>query len=126
MSEQRSSTSRRAGTQRFTPAFKPGAEVRADVEDDAVRLDRARGVDGRAHRRTALGVDRPVLRRQVAEIERVDEHRADVRFLAPLSEPGEILFRVLGEAPHARALREELYGVGADLDRVVEGALDSS
>ncbi len=54
----------------------------------------------------------------------MDEHGADARFLAPLAEPGEILLRVLGEAPHARALREELYGVGADLDSVVEGALD--
>ena len=52
------------------------------------------------------------------------EHRADARLRAPLAEPGEILLGVLGEAPHARALREELHGVGADLDRVVERALD--
>ena len=44
------------------------------------------------------------------------EHGADARLGAPLAEAGEILLGVLGKAPHARALREELYGVGADLD----------
>ena len=101
-----------------------GAEVGADMEDDPVCLDCTGRVDGRVHRRAALAVDRPVLRREVAEVERVDEHRADARFLAPLPEPREILLRVLGEAPHPRALREELYRVGADVDSVVEGALD--
>ena len=100
------------------------AEVRADVEDDAVCLDRARGSHVERIVVDALAVDRLVGARQVAEVERVDEHRADARFLAPLAEAGEILFRMLGEAPHARALREELYGVGADLDSAVEGALD--
>ena len=54
------------------------------------------------------------------------EHGADLRLLALLAEAGEILLRVLGEAPRARALREELHGVGADLDRPVERALDPS
>ena len=126
-SEQRSSTSRRAGTQRFDARFQAGAEVRADVEDDAVRLDRdTRHRRSSASSSTALAVDRPVVRRQVAEVERVHEHRADARFRAPFAEAGEILLGVLGEAPRARALREELHRVGADLDRAVERALDPS
>ena len=36
----------------------------------------------------------------------------------------EVLLGVLGEPPRARALGEELHGVGADLDRPVERALD--
>ena len=113
-----------AGTQRSTPAFKPGAEVRADVEDDAVGLDRAGRVDGRAHRRAALAVDRLVRRREVAEVERVHEHGADPGLGSPLAEAREILLGVLGEAPRARALGEELHRVGADLGRPVERALD--
>ena len=54
------------------------------------------------------------------------EHRADAGFGTPLAEAGEILLGVLGEAPRARALREELHRVGADLDRAVERALDPS
>ena len=52
------------------------------------------------------------------------EHGADPRLGATLAEAGEILLGMLGEAPRARALREQLHGVGADLDRPVERALD--
>ena len=52
------------------------------------------------------------------------EDGADPRLGAPLAEAREILLRMLGEVPRARALREELHGVRADLDRPVERALD--
>ncbi len=39
------------------PGSKPGAEMRADVEDDAVGVDRARGIDGRLQRGDRLLVD---------------------------------------------------------------------
>ncbi len=125
-SEQRSSTSRSAGHRALDARLQAGAQVRADVEDDPVRPDRAGRVDGRAHRRAALAVDRPVLRGEVAEVERVHEHRTELRFLAPLAEAGEVFLRVLGKPPRARALREELHGVCPDLDRPVERALDPS
>ena len=54
------------------------------------------------------------------------EHGADPRLVPLLAEAREILLRVLGEPPRARALREELYGVGADLGGPVERALDPS
>ena len=58
-----------------------GPEVRADVEDDPVRLDRAGRVDGRAHRVDALRVDRVVRGGEVDEVERVDES-GDARLFA--------------------------------------------
>ena len=52
------------------------------------------------------------------------EHGADPRLGAPLAEAREILLGVLGEVPRARALREQLHRVGADLGRPVERPLD--
>ena len=59
------------------PGLEAGAEVRADVEDDAVGLDRARRVDGVAHRLDRLLVDHVVGRGEVAEVERVADDAAD-------------------------------------------------
>ena len=98
------------------PGLEAGPEVRADVEDDAVRLDRARGVDGGAHRLEALAEDGLVGRGQVAEVQRMHEHRADARLGALLTEAGEVFLRVYREAPRTRALGEELHRVGPDLD----------
>ena len=63
-------------------------------------------------------------RGEIAEVERVHEDGADPRLGAPLAEAREVLLGVLGKVPPARALREELHRVGADLDRPVERALD--
>jgi hypothetical protein len=63
-----------------------GAEMRADVEDDRVGLDRARDVDRRAHRRDRLVVDL-VRRGEVAEVERVARDAADTRLRAARLEP---------------------------------------
>ena len=100
------------------------AEMRSDVEDDAVGFDRAGGVDRRPHRLEALAEDDLVRRGEIAEVERVHEHGADPRLCPPLAEAGEILLGMHGEAPHPRALSEELHRVGADLDCPVERALD--
>ena len=53
------------------------AEVRADVEDDAVGADPARDLHRVAHRRDGLLVDGVVGRGEVAEVERVAEDAAD-------------------------------------------------
>ena len=54
---QRSRISRERAARAVEPGLEAGAEVRADVEDDAVGLDRARRVDRRAQRRDRLLVD---------------------------------------------------------------------
>ena len=125
VSEQRSSTCSSAGTQRSSP----GLEARrrgASRRGRRRRPPRSRRPCRRSRRMVcdALVVDRVVRRREVAEVERVHEHRADARLGAPLAEAREVVRGVLGEAPRARALREELHRVGADLDRAVERLLD--
>ena len=56
----------------------------------------------------------------------MDECRADtsrLAFLAKRLEQGRV---VVGKAPGAVGLREELEGVGADLESAVDGALDAA
>ena len=50
------------------------------------------------------------------------ERGADARLAAALAEALEVRRVVVGEAPRARALHEELHGVGADLLGPVERA----
>src|SRR5580765_2307493 len=102
-----------------------GAEMRADVEDDPIRLDRTGCVDGRPHRLDALRVDRVVRSGKVDEVESVDED-AEARFLALRSEGLEV-GRVVGrETPGPWALREQLARLGAHRDPVAERLLDPS
>src|SRR6266540_4088597 len=58
-----------------------GAEMRAHVEDDGVRLDRACRIDGGTHRLDALGIDRVVRSAEIHEVERV-YGRKQARLLA--------------------------------------------
>ena len=70
----------RLGQRRRDPldrGLEPRAQVRADVEDDGLGLDRAGGVDGRAQRGDALLVEVVLRAREVDEVERVDEDAAD-------------------------------------------------
>ena len=93
----------------------PLPEVRADVEHDPVRADRARRLQRRLHRRDGLLVHVPVGPRQVDEVERVTDDRAHARLLATCAEPCDLLLGVLGGLPHPRALREDLDCVAAEL-----------
>ena len=100
--------------------------MRADVEDDAVGADRARDVDGGAHRRNRLLVDRVVGRGEVAQVEGVTDDAAD-RVLGSLRpERVDRLRLVIRRPPHARALREHLHAVAAHrrdpVDRCVDAA----
>ena len=52
------------------------------------------------------------------------EHRPDPELVAALAKARQILLRMLRELPPARALGEELHGIGSDLGRAVESALD--
>src|SRR5205085_6755334 len=63
-----------------------GAEVRADVEDDRVGLDRAPDLDRVLERRDRLVVERVVRAREVDEVEGVADDGADPGLRAPLLE----------------------------------------
>ena len=65
------------GGDALEPGVEPGAEVRADVEDDRVGLDRVRRLERRAQRRDRALVDRVVGGGEVAEVERVADDAAD-------------------------------------------------
>ncbi len=104
--------------------LEPGAEVRAHVEDDGLGLDRTRGVDGRAQGRDALLVEVGLRAREVDEVERVDEDAADPELGAALAEGREVGRVVLGKAPGAGALDEELDRVDLELGRAVERLRD--
>ena len=56
----------------------------------------------------------------------MDERGADPARLASLAKRLENRRVVVGKAPGAVGLREELDGVGADLDGAVDGALDTA
>ena len=60
----------------------PLAEVRADVEDHALRADRRGGLERRSHRRDRLGVDLGIGAREVDEVERVAHDRSDPDLVA--------------------------------------------
>src|SRR4051812_35301879 len=98
------------------------ALVRADVEDDAVRVDRAGDVHSVLERRARLVVDLVLGAREVGQVEGVAEDSADPRFGSPLLEALEVGRVVVRRAPRARALREDLDAVAADrLDPVDRG-----
>ena len=101
-----------------------GAEVRADVEDDRLGADRGGGVDGRAQRGDALLVEVVLRAGEVQQVERVDRDGADPELLAPGAEGLEVGRVVLGEAPRARALGEQLHRVHPERVRVLERLLD--
>jgi hypothetical protein len=103
-----------------------GAEVRADVEHDRVGADRARDLHRVAQRGDRLLVHVVLRRREVAEVERVAEDAPHSGLGAPLAETVEGRRVVVRRPPHARALREELEGVGADRDRAVNGGVDAA
>ena len=128
VSVQSSSASLIAGTQRFMPAFSPGAEMRADVEHDAVRVDRARDLHRVPQRGARLLVDLLVRRGEVDEVERVREHAAgrDAELRAALLERLEVRRIVVRRPPHPRALREELHRVGAHRLGAVERRVDAA
>ncbi len=110
----------------FGPDLEAGAEVRADVEDHAVRLDRGGGIHRRAHRRDRLLVDLVVGRCEVAEVERVADDAADPVLGALRLERLDRLRLVVRRPPHARALGEHLDAVAADRDDPVDRGVDAA
>ncbi len=107
-------------------ALQPGAEMGPDMEDDAVRSDRTRRLGRGEERRRALLVEVPLLAREVDEVERMDEDCTHLDLGSTGETRGENGGVVVGEAPRAGALDEELDGVRTDLDRSVDGSLDAA
>jgi hypothetical protein len=107
-------------------ALQPGAEMGSDMEDDAVRSDGTRRLGCGQERRRALLVEIPFLTREVDEVERVDEDATHLDLGPAGATRGENGRVVVGEAPRAGALDEELDGVRADLDRSVDGSFDAA
>jgi hypothetical protein len=104
------------------PRLEAGAEVGADVEDDAVRVDRARDVHRVLKRGARLLVDVVLRCREVDEVERVADDAADSRFGAPALEALEARRVVVRRPPRPGALREDLHRVAAHrLDPVDRG-----
>ena len=56
----------------------------------------------------------------------MDEHAPEGGLVAPVAERSEVGGVVVREPPGARALDEELQGIGADLGRPVDRLLDPS
>ena len=104
--------------------FEAGPEVRADVEDDPVGLDRAGDVDGVLEGGDRFLVDRVVRSRQVDEVERVADDGADTGLNAPRLEALEVFGWVVRGPPSARALREDLDGVAPDALDAVDRRVD--
>ena len=105
------------------PRLEARAEMRADMEDDRLRVDPARDVDRLAESGDGLLVDRIVRRREVDQVERVaDDRQAELG--TTLAEAVEVLVRVRRRPPHARALREDLDRLAAELLVAVECRVD--
>ena len=119
-----SRSSRSGGTARFRPFADARAEVRAEVEDDAVGADRGCGVERGAHRRDRLLVDLAVGRGEIDEVEGVTDDRLDPDLVAARAEPLDLVLGVRRRPPHPRALREDLHGVAAELLGAVDRLRD--
>ena len=113
-----------AGTTRSSPASKPAPWCEPTWKITPSASIARRGVHRRAHRRDALLVELVVRAGEVDEVERMDDDRADPELAPPLAERGEVGRVVVGEAPGARALDEELERIGSDLVRALERLLD--
>src|SRR3954451_3523082 len=97
------------------PGVHPCAQVRADVEHDSVRVDRARDVDRVRQRRHRLLVELVLRAREVDQVQRVAQDAADPDLRTPLLEALEVLGRMGRRPPHPRALGEHLHGIGVHL-----------
>ena len=126
-SEQSSSTSRERRHRPLEPGLEAGAEVRAEVEDDAVRLDRARRLHRLPHRVDALAVELVVRAREVDEVDRVHEHRLHARARArarrsPRARRG----RASGKRQARGLWTKSWSGVGADRRGPLRRGLDAA
>jgi hypothetical protein len=100
--------------------------VRADVEDDAVGVDRAGDVDRGAQRCDRLLVDVVLRRGEVDQVEGVTDDGGDPRLGGAFPEALEVRRIVVRRPPRPGALREDLHCVAAQrlgpVDRGVDPA----
>ena len=81
---------------------------RARVDDDGVRADRVADAQRVGQRGERLGADLRVLRGAVEEVDGMDQDGADLARRHRLAEAREVLLAVVGRAPGARRLVEDL------------------
>src|SRR5205823_8462556 len=112
------------GNDALEPGLEAAAQVRAHVEDDAVRADGATDLHRVAHSGDGLLVDGVVGRGEVAEVERVAEDTADAGLCPLRTKPLEARRVVVRRPPRAWALGEDLHRVGVQLDRAVDRLVD--
>lgn len=103
-------------------ALQAATLVRADVEDDGIRVDGVGDATGLDERGTALLQEVRVVRCEVDEVDRVAEEVPDASVVARVAERLDVRRRMVGWTPHARTLREDLHGVRADLCRALRDA----
>ena len=96
------------------------------MEDDAVGLDRAGDADRVQERGARLVADLLVRGCEVDQVERVADDRPDPRLGPRLLEALDVLRRVVGRPPGARALREDLDRLGPAVDRPLDGGMNPS
>ena len=104
-----------------------GAQVRADVEDDPVRLDRAGDLDRVQESVDRLFVDVLLGSGQIDEVDRVTKNCLDPGLLTALLETLDVVGVVIRRPPRARALGEDLHRLTAPellhaVDRLVNAA----
>ena len=126
VSKQRSRTRCERGHDALEAGLEAGAEMRPDVEDDRVGVDRAGDVDGVLERRDRLLVELVVRARQVDEVERVAEHPVEADLGPSLLEALEVGGVVVRRPPGARALGEHLHRVAADRLDAIDRRVDPS
>ena len=103
--------------------FEAAPEVRSQVHDHGERAQARAGAQGlREHRLGAL--DRELVRaREVDQVRRMAD-RHDAGLARELAEAREILVRMHGRLPHARALREDLERAAAEVCRPPDRRVD--
>jgi glutamyl-tRNA synthetase len=112
------------GEHAHEPCLEPRPEMRADVEDDPVGLDRAGDVDRVLEGGYGLLVDRVIRSGQVDEVQPVADHGADTGLGAACLEALEVFRWMVRGPPRARALGEDLHRLAPDVLDAVDRRVD--
>ncbi len=131
MQSQRSSvvssrSSRSAGSTSATASSKPRPRCEPTWNTTASDADRVRRLHRRPQRHERVLADDPICAREIDEVQRVTGDGLDARLPPSRAEPVDLLRCVRRRPPHARALREDLDGVAADLLDTVDRLRDAS
>src|ERR1700683_2835296 len=96
------------------------------MKDEIFGAELERALDLAAKASDALLANLACLAADIDQVTGVDDERANVVFDAQLAHAMGLLWIDLGRAPHTRARRKDLEGVGADLTRALNGIRGAS